>query len=75
MRYRFIDGYEFSAVTPDEICRAIWKSMKFAFHDTLGDWMVANAHIMNTIYGHRIRTDTTAHHVKDMLRCGVLAQV
>ena len=43
MRYRFIDGCEFVANTAEEICTAIWKSMKFSFRSSLQEWMDANA--------------------------------
>ncbi len=47
MRYRFIDGYEFEANTAEEICTAIWKSMKFSFRSSLQEWMDANAAVMS----------------------------
>ena len=75
MRYRFIDGYEFEAGTATEICTAIWKSMKFAFHSNLQEWMEANADVMKEGIGEVIRTDTPGHHVEDMLKAGIIRLV
>ncbi|MBP3731404.1 MAG: hypothetical protein J6I40_08050 [Mailhella sp.] len=72
MRYRFIDGYEFEADTAEEICAAIWKSMKFAFHSSLQEWMDANASVMSEGLGERLRTDTPEHHVEDMIKAGII---
>ena len=75
MRYRFIDGYEFEADTAEEICAAIWKSMKFAFHSSLQEWMDANASVMSEGLGERLRTDTPEHHVEDMIKAGIIREI
>ncbi|MBR3458118.1 MAG: hypothetical protein IKH16_08200 [Selenomonadaceae bacterium] len=72
MRYRFIDGFEFEADTPEEICTAIWKSMKFGFRSNLQEWMESNAKVMGEALGRKLRTDTPEHHVVDMLKSGIL---
>ena len=75
MKYRFCDGYEFEAGNPDEICTAIWKSMKFALRADLQEWMDSNAKVMKNMAGYTLRTDSTEHHVEDMLRYGVIEPV
>ena len=75
MRYRFIDGYEFEADTAEEICAAIWKSMKFSFRSSLQEWMDANASVMREGLGERLRTDTPEHHVEDMLAAGIIREI
>ena len=75
MRYRFMDGYEFEAETPDDICGAIWHSMKFCLDRTLAEWTKGYAKMIRNMFGFRLRTDTTANHVADMLRDGVIARV
>ncbi len=75
MRYRFIDGFEFDATTPEEICTAIWKSMKFNFRSSLQEWMDANASIMSEGLSEPLRTDTPKHHVEDMITSGILKKV
>ena len=75
MRYRFIDGYEFEAGTPVEICTAIWKSMKFSFRSNLQEWMDANASVMGEGLGEHLRTDTPEHHVEDMIKAGIIRKI
>lgn len=75
MRYRFIDGYEFEANTAEEICTAIWKSMKFSFRSSLQEWMDANAAVMSEGLGEPLRTDTPEHHVEDMLTAGIIRKI
>ena len=75
MRYRFIDGYEFEAGTAEEICTAIWKSMKFSFRSSLQEWMESNAAVMNEGLGEKLRNDSPEHHVEDMLKAGILKTI
>ena len=75
MRYRFIDGFEFEAETPEAVCTAIWKSMKFAFRANLQEWMEANARVMGEGLAEPLRTDTPEHHVVDMLRFGIIRAI
>ncbi len=75
MRYLFIDGFEFDATTPEEICTAIWKSMKFNFRSSLQEWMDANASIMSEGLSEPLRTDTPEHHVEDMIASRILRKI
>ena len=75
MRYRFIDGYEFEASTAEEICTAIWKSMKFSFRSSLQEWMDANASVMSEGLAEPLRTDSPEHHVEDMLAAGIIRKI
>ena len=73
--HRFIDGYEFEADNAEEICAVIWKSMKFAFHSSLQEWMEANASVMSEGLGEHLRADSPAHHVEDMLAEGIIRKI
>ena len=75
MKYRFIDGFVFEAETPEAICTAIWKSMKFSFRANLQEWMDANSRIMSEGLKESLRTDSPKHHVEDMLRFGIIKRV
>ena len=75
MKYRFIDGFEFEAGTPEEICTAIWKSMKFSFHASLQEWMEASAAVIREGLGEHLRTDSPDHHVEDMIKAGIIRKI
>lgn len=75
MRLRFIDGYEFTAETKTGACEALWKSMKFRLHDSLDEWLKANAHTMENFCGVKLRTDSVDNQFDDMVAAKILTVI
>ncbi len=72
MKYMFFDGYQFEADGHEEICTALWKSMKFKMYETLDDWVKGEAEMLTMIYEEPFRGDSTEHLVNDMLAKGTI---
>lgn len=70
LKYRYCDGFEFEADSPEEACHIIWNSMLFKWDKTLNEWMKSNANAASDRGD--VRSDTPAHHIIDLLHHGIL---
>ena len=80
MRYSLCYEAPFEASNARAVCEHLWKTQKFAIHETLESWMRAQAHAcdlaVSITRGGRMlpitRYDTPEHLVDDMLRLNIL---
>lgn len=71
MKYRTLDGAEFTAGSYAELAEALWKS-QFAPPATLEEWMAGSAERARLWNGAELRVDTPEHHMEDMLTAGLV---
>ena len=80
MKYSFRYEAPFEAADARAVCEHLWKTQKFAVHDTLESWMRAQASAcdfaVSMVQNGRIcpitRYDIPEHLVDDMLRFNIL---
>lgn len=69
MKYRYQDGFEFEADSPQEIAEKLWQS-KFVPDATLEQWMEGFARRAQMMDGAIIRTSSVEELVEDLFRTG-----
>lgn len=72
MEYRTLHGGIYNADSYDELAKLMWHADRHAESVTVEDWMVANADEVKRDCGKILRTDTTEHHIQDMIAAGLL---
>lgn len=71
MKYRTLDGAEFTASSYTELAQALWKS-QFVPPPTLEEWMAGSAERAALWNGAALRVDSVDHHIEDMLAAGLI---
>ena len=74
MKYRTLDGAEFTASSSGELAQALWKS-QFTPPPTLEEWMAGSAERAKLWNGAELRIDAVEHPIEDMVAAGLIEMI